>query len=184
MRTKLLNRDALAQRLEISPARVQQLTGIGVLERKAGGYDLTDCALALLQYIRRDEAAQVARTRRITAAAAISERRQRIALRQLVTLEEVRVTLLDLWGLLHGALRAGSQEAFASLSAELGDARARVLTGKVYDSVLGALHLYRDAALRAIEELRQGLHAERRLDQVVDQLRRAVTGDEDAEDDD
>ena len=180
---KLLNRDALAARLEISPARVQQLTAQGVLERGDGGYDLADCAIALLRYIRRNEAQEAAKTRRITAAAAISERRQRVALGTLATLDEVRTLLDDQFGRMHGALQAGSSEAFASISAELGDFKARPLTHAVYDPMLGALIRWRDGCLEALKEMRAGLRNGARLDSVIAELAHSVSdGAEDDED--
>lgn len=180
MRPKLLNRDALAQRLEISPARVQQLTGIGVLERRAGGYDLTDCTLALLQYIRRNEAQEAAKTRRITAAAAIGERRQRVALGTLATLDEVEGLLDAQYGHMHGALQAATSISFAELAAEIGEFRARPLTYVVYNRVLAELNAWRDGYKQALRELRAGLQDGRRLDSVAAELRQAVSGgDED-----
>jgi hypothetical protein len=183
--SKFLNREALAARLEISPARVQQLTGQGVLVRHKAGYDLTESAIALAKYARRDEEQKAARTRLVTAAAAISERRQRQALRQLVTVGEVRATLADLFGDLKGALQGGSSAAFAALAQEIGDQKARCLTSEVYREVLGALLRHRDATERACTALAAGLHEGERLDQVVAELREAVSpsrADEDDED--
>ena len=172
--SKFLNREALAARLEISPSRVQQLTGVGVLTRHKGGYDVTECAIALAKYLRRDEEQKAARTRLITAAAAISERRQRQVLRQLVTLEEVRATLSAAFGDLKGALQAGSSVMFAELTQEVGDYKARCLTGAVYAQVLQILIQHRDAAAAACTALEAGLHEGERLDQVAGELRAAV----------
>lgn len=171
---RFLNREELAAQLEISPARVQQLTGQGILERKKNGYDVVAAAIALARYVRRDEEQKAARVRLITAAAAISERRQRQVLRQLVTLGEVRATLSGAFGDLHGALQAGSSIMFAELKQEIGDDKARSLTGVVYAEVLAMLIQYRDAARRACERLEAGLHEGDRLDRVVDELREAV----------
>jgi hypothetical protein len=174
---KLLNREALAARLEISPARVQQLTGLGVLTRHERGYDIVECAIALAKYVRRDEAQKAARTRLITTSAAIGERRQRQALRQLVTLEEVRATMDDAFGQAMGQLQAGSSSMFAELMQLVGDDKARYLTCLVYNAVLGALHQFREASAAAIEQLRDGLHQGRRLDDVIEELRHAVSAD-------
>jgi transcriptional regulator of NAD metabolism len=171
--SKFLNREALAAQLEISPARVQQLTGLGVLTRRKGGYDVTESALSLAKYLRRDKAQKAARVRLITAAAAISERRQRQVLRQLVTLDEVRATL-DIFGDLKGALQAGSSIMFAELAQEVGEMKARSLTGAVYAEVLGTLLSHRTAVARACKQLAEGLHEGARLDEVAAQLRAAV----------
>jgi hypothetical protein len=183
--SKKINREALAARLEISPSRVQQLTGQGILVRHNDGYDLTEAAIALAKYARRDEEQKAARTRLITAAAAISERRQRQVLRQLVTLDEVRATLSDAFGDLKGALQAGSSVMFGELAQEVGESKARCLTGAVYAEVLAVLLRHRDGAQRACTALAAGLHEGERLDQVAAELREAVSpsrADEDDED--
>jgi hypothetical protein len=181
-----VNRETLAARLEVSPSRVQQLTGAGVLTRHKQGYCLVESAIALAKYARRDEATKMARTRLICASAAISERRQRQALRQLVTLDEVQSTLSDLFGQLMGALRSGSGVIFAELAQEVGESKARSLTSVVYREVLGALLRHRDATERACSALEAGLHEGERLDEVVAELREAVSptsqGGEDDED--
>ena len=161
------------------------MTGQGILVRHKGGYDVTECAIALAKYLRRDEEQKAARTRLITAAAAISERRQRQVLRQLVTLDEVRATLSDAFGDLKGALQAGSSVMFAELAQEVGESKARALTGLVYRAVLVELLRHRDGAQRACTALAAGLHEGSRLDQVAAELRDAVSpsradeGDED-----
>ena len=183
MSSKLLNRDALARCLALSPARIQQLTAQEVLERKAGGYDALECALALLRYIRRNEAQEAAKTRRITAAASIAERRQRVALGTLATLDEVRTLLDDQFGRMHGALQAGSSVAFAELAAEIGQLKARPIVYTPYNYVVRSLNQWRDGYRQALKEMRAGLQNGKRLDRVVAELAHAVSdGAEDDED--
>lgn len=175
----LLNRAALAAKLEISETRVQQYTNSGILIRQKGGYDLADSALALLAYTRRDTSATAARTRRVIAGAVLNERRARQALRQLATIQELRAVFFATYGELHNALQAGSSRAFYELAAEVDEPKARALTYVVYTAMLAVANDFRDAAARACVEIAQGLHMAQRLDRVVEELRQAVSGDDD-----
>lgn len=184
MAKKLLNREQIAGLLEISQTRVAQLVGLGVLVRRPEGFDPLECALGLLKFMRRDEEARAARTRLINANASVSERRQRQALTQLLTIDEVHCVLMDAFGGLMGALQAATSVMYSEEAAEAaGEQQARSRTTRVYERVRGTLIAFRDASARACSEIKQGLHSGERLDRVVAELVRAVSPADDADDD-
>jgi phage terminase Nu1 subunit (DNA packaging protein) len=172
---KALSRADLAGLLDVSEARIQQLTGAGVLKRRKGGYDPLESAVAFAKWLRRDEETKRARLRLLTAQAMNHERRLRQHLRKLLTVDELHDALLVAFEEGAGMVQRETSRLFHERAAVVGEDRARLDVHPIYTEFMRLLRGYRNGCDALADALRSGLvQDEARIDRLMEDFRQSV----------
>jgi hypothetical protein len=167
----ILTRPKLAERLELSETRIQQLTADGVLKRVSGGYDLTASALALLKHSRSDLEGRAIRRRYQAAQSLAVELRVQRQLKRLIHIDEAGWLYLLFLEEAHKAAAGVAARVFADASLRLSDLDARRVATFVDNELHGLIGAFESTIARTLEFVRtEKLPSEGRLDLIARSL--------------
>jgi len=167
----ILTRAKLAQRLELSETRIQQLTADGVLKRVSGGYDLAAAAVALLKHQRSDHESRAMRVRYQQSQASATELRIHRQLKRLIHFDEVGWLFNLFLEEAHKAAAGVAARVYADAALKLPELGARRVATFVHNELHGLIRAFQttiDATLAFVRT--EKLPSEGRLDLVARSL--------------